>query len=210
VAAIGAMLPDLWRMADRRVRAVEALSARDDLERGVAHHLEVDRWFHATEVFLAGERDTRRALAALSAPKIGRFGHIAWELCLDGALLSARDFDAELAALRRDFARIDLEAMVALADRYGAETLDAGAQSRFQDRMRRIVEGLGEGSWIAGYQRGEGLARSLEGIRLRVGLGAFDAAARDELAETLERRLDAAHEALPRLFDERREQRGPS
>src|SRR5687768_1786649 len=46
-AAVGAMLPDLWRMADRRVRAREEVSFSEaslsELERGVAHHLEADR-----------------------------------------------------------------------------------------------------------------------------------------------------------------------
>src|SRR5690606_17664959 len=179
-------------------------------ERGVAHHLEADRWFHATAVFAAGERDTMTALAAVAAPKLGRFGHIAWELCLDGALLLARGFDAELAALQRDLDAIELRALVALADRHGAETLDAGARSRFQDRMRRIVAGLREGAWIAGYQHGEGLAQRTEGIRVRGGLGAGDATARSAGADALELRLAAAREALPRLFDDRRGHREAS
>lgn len=229
LAGLGAMLPDLWRMAERRVRArqpdlaqfdparsdpARSDSARSDrgrdaeeVVRGVDHHLEADRWFHATEVFLTGERATARALGELGVPKLGRFGHIAWELCLDGALLRAGDFDEALAGLRRDLDRLDLPAIVALAGPHGAETLDAGARSRFQDRMRRIVEGLREGSWIAGYQHGDGLARRLEGIRERVGLPRLTPAAHRAVAETLEAQLAEAGERLPALLEDRRRHR---
>src|SRR5512132_2779549 len=96
-AAVGAMLPDLWRMADRRVRpAVGELPPSDSnneasaLPRvlaGIAHHVAADRWFHRDPVFLDGEQLTAARLrsVAADAPRIGLFAHVLWELCLDGA-----------------------------------------------------------------------------------------------------------------------------
>src|SRR5271169_6406372 len=66
-AAGGAMLPDVWRMADRRARVRGA--ARDGLQPamqsvsdGLAHHLDVDAWFHRSPVFLRGEAAAREVL----------------------------------------------------------------------------------------------------------------------------------------------------
>lgn len=204
VAGVGAMLPDLWRMAERRVRARAEVVAAGELQRGVAHHLEADRWFHGSEVFHAGERDTTRALLDLEVPKLGRFGHIAWELCLDGALLANRDFEAELEGLRADLERVDPSAAAALAARHGASTLDAATRSRFHDRMNRIVAGLAEGSFIEGYRHGAGLAERVEAIRRRVRLEPLDEAGRIRLAEVLDDRLGAASALLPSLFEARR------
>src|SRR5205085_1200656 len=102
-AAHGAMLPDLWRIVDRRVRATEAEPRRDaiagvragggdrlaEVMAGIAHHLEADRWFHASAVFSVGERATaaRFREAGFFAPRMGLLGHVAWELLLDGALV---------------------------------------------------------------------------------------------------------------------------
>src|SRR5262245_340267 len=96
---VGAMLPDLWRMADRRVRPTASVTqtagpcdsddAFEEIQRGIEHHVAVDRWFHRAEVFRDGERMTRERFLAASAraPRIGLFAHVGWEMCLDGALV---------------------------------------------------------------------------------------------------------------------------
>src|SRR3954466_7384028 len=67
-AAVGSMLPDLWRMADRRVRAIRRPDSDAEDRRvgevlaGIEHHLTADHWFHAAPVFLDGEE---RAVAEL-------------------------------------------------------------------------------------------------------------------------------------------------
>ena len=68
-ASVGAMLPDLWRMADRRVFAREVDGAGEnatvrEVLAGIDHHVEIDRWFHAAPVFKSGERATFDALRA--------------------------------------------------------------------------------------------------------------------------------------------------
>ena len=114
-AGIGAMLPDLWRMADRRVRpapaalAAEALGDADDatrdVMRGIEHHLEADLWFHDADVFTLGERATAAALrgAGTSAKKLTLFAHPLWEMCLDGALVRRLGAEVVRAAVERGF-----------------------------------------------------------------------------------------------------------
>ena len=114
-AAAGAMLPDVWRMADRRARARSREPGADGglldpVSQGVGHHLAVDTWFHRAAVFTEGETATREALRqAREAPKMGLFAHVAWELCLDGALLRRigtesvlREVRVSIAAVRPD------------------------------------------------------------------------------------------------------------
>src|SRR5262245_409437 len=117
------MLPDLWRMADRRVRPHRdplAAAERDagpkepsdpkdlaDVLSGIAHHVRIDRWFHQTDVFTRGERfaaDRLRA-ARVAAPRLPLFAHVLWEMCLDGALVRSVGLAPVLAALREGFAR---------------------------------------------------------------------------------------------------------
>ncbi len=194
-AGVGAMLPDLWRMADRDVRARPGRGS-DALARGVDHHLEVDRWFHRTEVFVYGERDLTRALAQLEVPKLGRFGHIGWELCLDGAWLQ-REEQAAL-ALRADLAGVGVDDAVAAARAHGAERLSSARHARFRGTMERIFEGL-SGGWGEGYAEPERLAERIDGIRRRVGLGHVPDEKRDALVAVLATYLERAAEALPRL-----------
>jgi hypothetical protein len=208
-AAVGAMLPDLWRMADRRMRARDAvpLPAENllELERGVAHHLEADRWFHRHAVFREGEATTAshlRGAAGADLPKLGLFAHAAWEMCLDGALLSRRGVKAELAALRADLDDVGCAPAVALALHHrGAGR--AADDASFPSRMERIWTALGEGSWIAGYCQPDGLAAALIGMRLRFGLQAPDAPARDRLSGALGDVLATALPAVDRLLAER-------
>lgn len=198
-AGVGAMLPDLWRMADRDVRARPGRGS-DALARGIDHHLEVDRWFHRTEVFVYGERDLTRALAKLEVPKLGRFGHIGWELCLDGAWLQ-REAKAAV-ALREDLATVGVDDAVAAAEAHGAERLSSARRKRFRGTMERIFEGL-SGGWGEGYAEPDRLAERIDGIRRRVGLGRVPEDKHEALVRVLATYLERATEALPRLEVER-------
>ena len=112
-AGIGAMLPDLWRMADRRVRPSRGVAAEAqdptelaDVLAGIEHHLRVDRWFHTAEAFVEGERQMAAQFrqAGVDAPKFGMFAHVAWEMWLDGALVRRAGLSDVLAGLRSGFA----------------------------------------------------------------------------------------------------------
>lgn len=193
------MLPDLWRMADRGVRARQGKDAHA-LGRGVDHHLEVDRWFHRTDVFLSGERDLMRDLSRLGVPKLGRFGHIGWELCLDGAWLQ-READA-VTSLRRDLSVVGVAVAVEAAERHGADRLSATRRTRFRHTMGRIFDGLSNG-WGHGYAEPARLAERIDGIRRRVGLSRIPDERRDALEAVFATHLERASEALPRLEAER-------
>jgi hypothetical protein len=210
-AGIGAMLPDLWRMANRRVRAralastTRAEDVAGELERGVAHHLAVDHWFHQCAVFRQGEPETARAMRAAcpAAPKLALFGHVSWELCLDGALLRAVGLDAVLAELRRALAEIDPRAAAELALSHGARRLDHADRRRFDERLRTLLERVAEGPWISGYRDGTGIAVRLEGLRRHFHLPRFTRSERACLGTALEQRLAAADTLLPELLAER-------
>jgi hypothetical protein len=213
VAAIGAMLPDLWRMASRRMRSVAELGDAGDeheLQRGVDHHLEVDRWFHRTEVFLDGERALAAELRAVAEgiPKLSLFAHVGWEMCLDGALLRRGDFARELAALRADVDAVGLPSTHRLAARHGAARWEAPERAAFEARMESLCEHLTEGRWIGGYRDGQGVAQRLEGIRRRVGLGSMSAEQLDRVGEVLARCLDRADHRLDPLLSDRAQRRG--
>ena len=208
IAGTGAMLPDLWRMADRRVRPapgpVGSTSGAElaALLAGIDHHLRADRWFHAAPIFLEGERLTSDRLRAsgLDAPKLGLFAHIAWELCLDGALLRREGLAPILVALRDGFQVISKAARDAASlhhfDRVPRTTAERAA---FEAGMRRLLTEIARGPWVEGYQFGAGIAQRIEGMRLRLGLGRFDAVERARLGdvfETLAPDADAAIAAL--------------
>src|SRR6476619_4856605 len=141
------MLPDLWRMADRRVRATRLPGRQPDgapeLEAvliGIEHHLDVDRWFHGADVFADGERLTSERIreTGLIAPKRALFGHIAWELCLDGALVRRDGLEPTLRALNDGFAAAERGPARSAAglhhfDRHGRPAADRDA---FDDGMR--------------------------------------------------------------------------
>jgi len=94
LVAIGAMLPDLFRMARPRRHPPPAASVSESfsdehraLVRGCEHHATIDKWFHASDAFALGERDLRHAFLIPESPKLVLFAHAAWEMCLDGAWL---------------------------------------------------------------------------------------------------------------------------
>lgn len=193
-AGVGAMLPDLWRMADRRVRPSRERHAHEDpivhrLLDGVQHHLEVDRWFHAAEVFVEGERATGAALARVKAeaPKLGMFAHIIWEMCLDGELLRRVGLDALLRELSVEIdASRDASEEVATLHHFSRRDRSADDRATFSSRMRRIQDAIAEGPWIEGYLRGLGIAERAEGVRVRFGLGRFNDRDRAALGEAIE------------------------
>ena len=218
LAGIGAMLPDLWRMADRRVRAmrleVPVTPASPELEavlKGIDHHLDIDRWFHGAEVFATGERLAVERIRAsgLETPKLALFGHIAWELCLDGALIRRDGLLRTLQALGEGFAAAEQGAARSAAalhhfDRHGRPAADRDA---FDDGMRQLFAEISRGPWIAGYQDGAGIAQRIDGVRRRLGFARLTTDERARFGAALEtltpdadaglRAIDALGRTLP-------------
>src|SRR5687767_14972224 len=96
-AGIGSMLPDLWRMADRRVRPRGPIDLPPESElvtnvfAGIEHHIRIDLWFHDTPEHTEGERLCAGVLRASSpaSARAGLFAHVTWEMALDGALVTS-------------------------------------------------------------------------------------------------------------------------
>lgn len=202
-AGVGAMLPDLWRMVDRglRPRPGVAATAADPpsvrgLLAGVEHHLAGDAWFHHTEVFTAGLAATTARLRRepFTARKVVLMAHVAWELCLDGALLRRHDLDPFLAALRRDLAALAAPDLATAAARHGRRPDEPAPD------LDNLLADLAHGQWIAGYRHGHGLTARLGGVRRRVGLEPLGEPDRERLAAALDDRLHAADAALPALL----------
>jgi hypothetical protein len=210
-AAIGAMLPDLWRMADRRVRpAVGALPASDEggaLPRvlaGIAHHVAADRWFHHDAVFLDGEQLTAVRLRSVAAdvPRIGLFAHVLWELCLDGAFLRCAGLAPVLQALREGFDATLGSATDRAAALHHFDRVERSAEDRasFAARLVKLSTAVAEGPWIDGYQDGDGLAHRIEGVRSRLGLAPISAEGHALLAAACADLLEAAAPVVDRIL----------
>jgi hypothetical protein len=214
-AGAGAMLPDLWRMADRRVRPSRAVEPPSSPERGLAevlagidHHVALDRWFHAAPVFLDGERRLAEALpaAAPGAPRLGLFAHVLWEMCLDGALLRRTGLAPVLDDVRAGLAAIDGapgDAAASIHHFQRRAPSPAGAppeRAAFEARLRRICDELARGPWIAGYQNGAGLTLRVAGVRARFGLPPFTPEQHARLAALLDRLAAPADQALDDLL----------
>ena len=205
------MLPDLWRLADRRVRPspVATLGRPPDsglssILAGIDHHVEVDRWFHASDVFAEGERITLEWFrgSGVAAPKIGLFAHIAWELCLDGALVRRDGLDATLDALRNGFAAAAGPPADDAVSRHHFDRVDRTAAEReaFDAVMRRLFGEIARGPWVAGYRDGAGIAQRIDGMRTRLGFGRLAAADRERLGEVLDRLTAPADTGLAALI----------
>jgi hypothetical protein len=208
-AGAGAMLPDLWRIADKRVRAMhadfgasneEATGALREVLDGIAHHVEVDRWFHADPVFVEGERAAIAMIraAAIGAPRMPLFAHILWELCLDGALVASRG-DAIVDDVRAGFEAASREGAgdrAATLHHFARVERTAEERALFDQRMRRIEEELARGPWIRGYANGAGIAERIDGVRARVGFARMDVQDRDRLALVADELLARADSAL--------------
>ncbi|MEM9691544.1 MAG: hypothetical protein AAGA56_03290 [Myxococcota bacterium] len=202
-AAFGAMLPDLWRMADRRIRP-RSLGVQDPEERrlmrGVEHHLEADRWFHDCEVFRDGEAHLREGLGRVGVPKLGRFGHIGWELCLDGAWLRRTGVERFRDEFRES---IVLPGAARLGLRHRSAPATAAERQVYVARFERIIAALLEEPWLEGYLAGTTLALQVSRIRLRVGLAELTVDERDRAASVFEEALNRAPLELDALQDAR-------
>ncbi len=197
-AAAGAMLPDLWRMADRRVRARPDIpSGSSSVLAGIAHHLEMDRCFHRAPLFTEGERFTaelfrRRGLAG--PHKLLLFAHPAWELALDGALLHRHGLESTLQALDRAQEHLLGEEAAAAADHHHFDPVPRSPEDRqaFRERMSHLVKQLAHGDWVEGYTHGPGLADRLSGLRRRLRLPPLPDEIHQGLAEAMDEVLAEA------------------
>lgn len=212
-AGIGAMLPDLWRMADRRVRpappraAAEALGEADahtrDVMLGIEHHLEADLWFHDAAVFTAGERATAAALrgAGTAAKKLTLFAHPLWEMCLDGALVRRLGADLVRAQVAEGFILAARAMRRAVEAHHFAHAEDAeGHRDEVHARMDWLCDELSRGPWIAGYSRPDGLVRGLAGMRRRFALPPFSDDERDRLTAAIAPLAERADTALDEIL----------
>jgi hypothetical protein len=214
LGGVGAMLPDLWRIADRRVRAAASVDAGggagslepmfSDLLDGIDHHLQLDAWFHGAGVFVEGERALQEELrnASLDAPRMPLFAHVTWELCLDGALLRSIGRDAALAELRAGIAAVSPPRGEGLLSRaadvhcFDRRPRSDEERSVFHARMALILSELARGPWVFAYESAPGIARSVSRIRARVGLAPIDADDDPRLLPVLDRALDRAQAAV--------------
>jgi len=209
-AGAGAMLPDLWRMADRRVRPAPGRAAEpggDAVLLGIAHHVEADRWFHGDAVFTEGEREAAELLRAarLSAPRSTMFAHVLWELCLDGALLRREGLPGVLASLRAGLAeaRAGADARAADLHHFGRVTRTPAERDAFDRRLGRILDELARGPWIDGYQTGAGIAARIQGVRAAVGLAPMDHDDAARFAGVADDLLERAPAAVERILARR-------
>jgi hypothetical protein len=214
VAGYGAMLPDLWRLLDRRVRvravppvapdaSVPALAG---LLGGIAHHLDEDAWFHRAPVFVDGEHRVAEALRALhlGVGHLALFAHLAWELLLDGALIRREGLPAIRAAVAHgaDAARAHTAASLVLCHP-AAAAWEGDAQRAFAARLARVERELLEGDWIAHYRDGQGVARVVSSVRGRLGLAELDAGQCARLGHALEGLRGEADDGLAAILRER-------
>jgi hypothetical protein len=214
LAGLGAMLPDLWRMADRRVRPAvppdeawgriaEADGAARDVMRGIEHHLEVDLWFHEHAVFTAGERATAEALrgARTAAKKLVLFAHPLWEMCLDGALVRRLGAAAVRASVAGGFIEGKAAAGAAVhAHHFGRVAGSEAYRAELDVRMTWLADELSAGPWIEGYARPDGLVRGLAGMRRRFGLPPFTGDEQGRLADGIAQLTARADEALDEIL----------
>ncbi len=211
-AGVGAMLPDLWRMADRRVRpraAREALPATAgsaplvDLLLGIEHHVVADRWFHSDPVFVEGEREAvdRLRHAQITARRTTLFAHVLWELCLDGELLRREGLDRITRELQGGLECTQAALAASAEIHHFSRVVRTGDERfRFERRLARICLELASGSWIDGYQTGEGIAARLQGLRSRLGLDAMSPDDASRLAAVADALLVRAADALDRIL----------
>jgi hypothetical protein len=205
--ALGAMLPDVWRMADRRAHLREHDStaegeALNAVLEGVAHHMAVDARFHAASVFTEGERATRDALRGASrAPKLSLFAHVGWELCLDGALVRRVGLEALLDTVRASVASVGAETTrcAAFMSAPSLRAFSEEERERFDLRVARILDAIALGPWVAGYATGAGVVERLEGVRTRLRLAPLPEADRGAVGSALEKLANRADVAVDEI-----------
>jgi hypothetical protein len=208
--ALGATLPDLYRMVSRRMRTRSSERFEGSLslelgalQRGIDHHLEADHWFHRTSVFGDGERELARDFAAIGAHRLPLFAHAAWEMCLDGAWLR-RDGGVEALDSLSRVIGTERERVHLLALAHGAPT---GPEHAFTSRLDRLLDVVATGALPLGYAHARGLAQRTSGMRASFGLPLPSEQQQRALESALEDALHRADEALPRLLDDRKGER---
>jgi hypothetical protein len=204
LAATGAMLPDLWRMAHRRLHAPwrrlvgEAASEPESrVVSGLWHHRATDEWFHDHPAFTGGEAAVKRRIAEahVTSSRLALLAHPIWEICLDGALVRREGAGSLRLALARAFTAARGPTL-ALEARLG---LPLAEQLALRERMDRIESALVQDPWIDAYQSGEGVAYCIDRVRRRVGLGFMEPADLTRLAAALAPLASRADEALDQL-----------
>ncbi len=209
LAGFGAMLPDLWRMADRRLRPRPGLafaagrsSPEAALLWGIEHHLALDHLFHREALLGEGEALATRLLkeAAIVGEKVLLFGHVAWEICLDGALLRRQGLEPVKAGLRAELAACGPDPLAAALRRHHPELPEADAREA-DERVLGLLHQLVWGAWIDGYLSGAGIADRLEGVRRRLRLPPLEVTERRKAAGALELLLEAAEEELDQALE---------
>ncbi len=176
---VGAMLPDFWRMVARPARARHDVSAelagddealRDALA-GVNHHLVADVWFHRSRFFKDGDALATKALAETGSKRMGLFGHIVWEMCLDGALLRLVGRD-QLAARVSTAIAASRDAWARAADLHHRDARERGGvdPAVFRARMERLFDAVSSFALPDGYMNPEGVAVRTRGVRAAFGL----------------------------------------
>ncbi len=207
---LGAMLPDLWRMVARPARSKRGVSvpgvdpALASILAGVEHHLEVDRWFHESRHFRLGEAATTEALGTVPrelSPRLRLFGHVTWEMCLDGALVRRLGVPSLARTLSRAVREGTTAAERAAELHHGEARRAAGLDDAvFEERMGRLLEAVSSFALPEGYAYAEGVAARLAGIRRALGIGYATSAERARWAEALAAIEPLADEAVAALL----------
>lgn len=199
--SVGAILPDLWRVAHRRARPPlqGPLPVSPGIQRGLAHHAKADRWFHDHEALASGEALLLSLFQReqLTAPRLRLLAHPLWELCLDGALVRSRGASVWrrwLHEIWHESTQARQQAHLAIAARLGPEG------TLFVQRIARVECELLDGPWLDAYTHGEGLAWCLDAMRIRSGLPRVPADELQRLALALEETRPAAEQSLCTLL----------
>lgn len=193
-SAIAAMLPDVWRMADRRAHLRRAdvddpirndpahAALQQALAEGVAHHVAADAHFHGAPELAEGEREARMILLrAPAAPKMSLLAHVAWELCLDGALLRRVGLASALEGIRDGLNHVRPNGHHRLAAMH--VRLPPQDREAFDARVDRLLDAITAGPWAAAYTTGAGVTECLERIRSRLRLEPLSPGDRRVVAE---------------------------
>ncbi len=164
---------------------------------GIEHHLALDTLFHRHAILTEGEALATRLLreAEIEGEKVLLFGHVAWEICLDGALLRRLGLEKTKEGLRAELAAASPDALSAVLRRHVPE-LTEGDRREADARVLGMLHQLAWGNWIDGYRSGAGIADRLEGVRHRLRLPPLAAAERRKCAAALDRLLAAAEGRL--------------
>ncbi|HEY6459948.1 MAG TPA: hypothetical protein VIY73_07340 [Polyangiaceae bacterium] len=132
----------------------------------------------------------------------GLFAHVAWELCLDGALLRRLGTEPVL----RDVAR-SIDSMRPDAHRRAANlhtALPPDERAAFDVRVDRILDAIARGPWVAGYATASGVVERLDGVRARLGFPALPDADRDAVTKGLAALEREADDGIRMILESRR------